>query len=143
MMIDDAIFETETAPEVASGGESRCWTRDWRTGPGAGSEPVATPSVPVRTYNVTVSLRDIPLIDALSLILRSRGLDYEIHPNVIWISTRDRIESVPLEPLETRIFDIQFGGPVRGQLRPQPLALPTITFGESQGTGGGGGGGGG
>jgi hypothetical protein len=83
----------------------------------------------------------MPLSDILSVILRSRGLDYEIRPNVIWISSRDRIENVPLEALETRIFDIQFGGPIRGQLRPEPLQLETVTFGESTTSGSSGGGG--
>jgi tetratricopeptide (TPR) repeat protein len=92
---------------------------------GAGAAETQIAQVPVQTYNVNVSLRDIPLLDALNLILRPRGLDYEIRPNVIWISTRDRIENVPLEAMETKIFDLQFGGPFRGQVRPEPLELKT------------------
>ena len=155
MMIDEAIFEAETVPAAGAGVGAGAGAVGRGAPPGAGGGeggagfgPTAagglatTPAVPVRTYNVTVSVRDMPLSDVLSVILRSRGLDYEIRPNVIWISTRDRIENVPLEALETRIFDVQFGGPVRGQTRPQPLQLPTLTLGqstsESSGTGGGG-----
>ncbi len=100
-------------------------------GPGPGGVEIS--AVPVSIYNITVSLLDISLMDALSLILRPKGLDYEIYPNVIFISTRDRIQYIPIEPIETRIFDLQFGYPFRGQLRPQPLTLETVTFGESSG----------
>ena len=138
------IYGPGSFPGTTSGASPSGGATPGASGPGgAVGGPTAASSIPVRTYNVTVSLRDMSLLDALSLILRSRGLDYEIRPNVIWISTRDRIVNIALETLETRVFDIQFGGPIRGQLRPQPLKLETITFGETQGSGGGSGGGGG
>lgn len=132
MMIDESIFALGAIPVAGAGagfdprGGGGAPPGAIAGGPGAGGATV-TP------YNVTASLRDISLMDALSLILRSRGLDYEIYPNVIWISSQDRIMNVPMEALETRIFDLQFGGPIRGQLRPEPLQLETISFGESSG----------
>lgn len=124
MMFDEAVFEAEGEDGLQAGaGAGRNIARG-RPGGAEGAE-LEVEQVPVKTYNVTASLTDIPLLDALSLILRSRGLDYEIRPNVIWISTRERIENVPLEAMETRIFDLQFGSPFRGQLRPEPLELET------------------
>ncbi|MBU0534392.1 MAG: hypothetical protein KJ887_06325 [Candidatus Omnitrophica bacterium] len=134
MMIDEAIFAAETAAMEGMAAAGAPGAGMGATGAGIGMETI--PTVPVSTYNVTASLRDISLMDALSLILRSRGLNYEIYPNVIWISSSDRIDNVPMETLETKIFDLQFGGPIRGQLRPQPLQLETISFGESSGSSG-------
>ena len=142
MMIDEAIFSAETTtieggniPPAVSGRGTPTMPPGATGAGGVGVETI--PTVPVSTYNVTASLRDISLMDALSLILRSRGLNYEIYPNVIWISSNDRIDNVPMETLETRIFDLQFGAPIRGQIRPEPLQLETITFGESGSSGGG------
>ena len=140
MVVDENIFDTgETAGSAvgarASMGGGPGVTA--RPGPSYGSAAGlgSTPEIPVRAYNVTILLRDMPLLDTLSLLLRPRGLDYEIRPNVIWISTRDRIDNISLEALETRVFDLQFGGPIRGQLRPEPMELETITFGESGSSG--------
>jgi len=126
MMVDEAIFQAVTAPAAGMAAAGP----DMRGAPGLAAETAATA---VTTYNVTASLSNMPLSDALALILRPRGLDYEIYPNVVWISSQDRIANVPIETLETRIFDLQFGGPFRGQIRPEPLQLETITFGEGGG----------
>ncbi len=143
MMIDESIFQTGLTTGAI--GEQPMGGGMPTVGGGMGAPgafPGAIPgeggiaaAVPVNTYSVTASLRDISVKDALDLILRSRGLGYEIYPNVIWISSQDRIANVPMEAIETRIFDLQFGGPFRGQLRPQPLQLETITFGESTNSG--------
>ena len=136
MMLDEAIFAAETITMEGMAGMATGNISPTVSGTGGPGGEAAV--VPVSAYNVTVSLRDVSLSDALSLILRSRGLNYEIYPNVIWISSRDRIDNVPMEALEIRIFDLQFGGPIRGQIRPQPLQLETITFGESDSSSGGG-----
>ncbi len=40
---------------------------------------------------ITIHLKDIPLLEALDVILRSKGLRYTIVENIIWISTPERI----------------------------------------------------
>jgi hypothetical protein len=141
MMVDESIFALGAIPVVGVGAAPVPGAAGFGPGPGggmgapgaiAGGPGAGAAVTPINTYNVTASLRNISIKDALSLILRSKGLDYEIYPNVIWISTSDRIANVSIETLETRIFDLQFGGPIRGQLRPEPLQLETISFGEAQ-----------
>ncbi len=149
MMIDEAIFEA--APTAGVGGVAAGGGAGVGGPPGAGGGGGAarggagvvggavgatTTATPEKTYNITASLRDMPLSDVLSLVLRPKGLDYEIYPNVIWISTRDRLDNVPLEALETRIFDLQSGSTINGQIQPTPMQLSTITFGQSNSSGG-------
>ncbi|HIE43588.1 MAG TPA: tetratricopeptide repeat protein [Candidatus Omnitrophica bacterium] len=96
IMIDEAIFEEEMVAPVE-----------------VGEEGAAVPVAPRRVHEVTASLKNVSLLAALGAILRARDLDYQIYPEYIWISTRERIQNVVLEPLETRIFDLQFGVPIR------------------------------
>ncbi len=42
---------------------------------------------------VTIQLKDIPLIEALDVILRTKGLDYKIEENIIWITTIENLEA--------------------------------------------------
>ncbi len=41
--------------------------------------------------NVTIRLKDTPLVDALDIILRSKGLSYSLEPDLIWITTEENI----------------------------------------------------
>ncbi|MDD5454780.1 MAG: hypothetical protein PHW62_04710, partial [Candidatus Ratteibacteria bacterium] len=122
MIIDEAIFTAGAVVAGAMGAETAApgmaaQPPGWDAPPGyrpgeAGGvpttgmplAPTATGAVtPTAAYNVTASLRNISLMDALSLILRPKGLDYEIYPNVVFISTRARIDYIPVETLETKI----------------------------------------
>ncbi len=53
---------------------------------------------------VTVHLKDMPLIEALDIILRTKGLKYRFEENIIWITTAERLLE---EDLEVRAYDVQ------------------------------------
>ena len=40
---------------------------------------------------ITIHMKDIPLLEALDVILRSKGLRYRIEENVIWITTAENL----------------------------------------------------
>ncbi len=40
---------------------------------------------------VTIRLKDIPLIEALDVILRTKGLNYRLEENIIWITTEENL----------------------------------------------------
>ena len=123
IVIDESIFRESAAaaapepvaPEV--GGMP----------PAPGEEeaaPVAAPQPTIpspATMKITASLRDIPLIEALKVLLYSRGLGFVIKPYYIWVTYL-------YKSLKTEVFDLQF------------LALPRIPLGEIRTEGGEGGG---
>jgi len=55
---------------------------------------------------VTQHLKNIPLIDALDIILRTKGLQYRLEANVIWISTPDRLVD---STMVTKIYKLATG----------------------------------
>ena len=40
---------------------------------------------------VTIRLKDVPLIEALDIILRTKGLNFRIEENIIWITTEENL----------------------------------------------------
>ncbi len=68
----------------------------------AGMGPVAGPSP-----RVTLRLTDIPLIEALDLILRTKGLAYRLEENIIWITTP---REIGMGGMETRTYELPAGG---------------------------------
>ena len=54
---------------------------------GEEKKPVATGTSP----RVTIRLKDIPLIEALDVILRTKGLNYRIEENIIYITTEENL----------------------------------------------------
>ncbi len=147
MLIDEAIFEEKPAEAAPAPQKAPAVPPEAGGPPGGGGAPgaeipppaeaAAPPAPKPMLYKITCSLKDVPLLEALGIILRSRGLDYVIMPNLIWISTRERIESMPLEPLVEKVFDLQFGAPIRRAW------VQTVPFGEEGGGRGYGGEGGG
>lgn len=55
---------------------------------------------------VTMSLEGIPLIEALDIILRSKGLRYRLEPNLIYVSTPEGLAD---EELITRVYHLKTG----------------------------------
>ncbi|MBI4430153.1 MAG: tetratricopeptide repeat protein [Candidatus Omnitrophica bacterium] len=53
---------------------------------------------------VTVHLKNIPLVEALDIILRTKGLKYRPEENIIWITSAERLLE---EDLEVRVYDVQ------------------------------------
>ncbi|GEM_PF-3181765 len=53
---------------------------------------------------VTVHLKNIPLVEALDIILRTKGLKYRLEENIIWITSAERLLE---EDLEVRVYDVQ------------------------------------
>ena len=68
----------------------------------ATEEPAAT----VVSPRVTIHLKDIPLIEALDIILRTKSLKYRLEENVIWISTPDRLVD---KNMVTKIYRLSTG----------------------------------
>ena len=60
---------------------------------------------------VTKDLNDIPLIDALDIIIRAKGLQYRLENNVIWITTAERLVD---KNMVTRIYHLSSGIGVEG-----------------------------
>lgn len=56
--------------------------------------------------NVTVHLKNFTVLDALEVVLRTKGLGYRLEENLIWISN---IENLSKENLETRIYHLSHG----------------------------------
>ena len=55
---------------------------------------------------VTIHLKDIPLIEALDIILRTKSLKYRIEENLIWITTA---EILAQETFITEVFQLSSG----------------------------------
>ena len=53
---------------------------------------------------VTVHLKNIPLNEALDIILRTKGLKYRFEENIVWITTEEKLLE---EDLEVRVYDVQ------------------------------------
>jgi|GEM_PF-1165304 len=62
--------------------------------PGVGMEGIEEEKVaPVVSVSprVTIRLKDIPLVEALAVILRTKGLNYRLEENIIWIATEENL----------------------------------------------------
>lgn len=57
-----------------------------------------------RNETVTIHLKNIPLEEALDIILRTKGLKYRFEENIIWITTEEKLLE---EDLEVRVYDVQ------------------------------------
>lgn len=57
-----------------------------------------------------ITLRDVPLRDALRVMLRPLNLDYSIQPGFIWISTSQNIRQQTFEDLVTRYYELRNAG---------------------------------
>ncbi len=55
---------------------------------------------------VTIHLKEIPLIEALDIILRAKGLSYRLEQNIIWVTTAERIAA---EEMVTKIYYLSSG----------------------------------
>ncbi|MCD6219663.1 hypothetical protein J7K43_04690, partial [Candidatus Calescamantes bacterium] len=119
IVIDETIFQggaevpapAPAAPEAgmpAGPGEE--------AGAPAAPAPPPTPQISP-TMKITASLRDIPLLEALKVLLYSRGLGFVIKPHYIWITYL-------YKSLKTEVFDLQF------------LTLPRIPLSEIRVEGG-------
>ncbi len=53
---------------------------------------------------VTIHLKNIPLKEALDIILRTKGLKYRFEENIIWITTEEKLLE---EDLVVRVYDVQ------------------------------------
>ena len=53
---------------------------------------------------VTIHLKNIPLIEALDIILRTKGLKHRFENNIIWITTEEKLAE---EDLVIRVYDVQ------------------------------------
>lgn len=116
-------------PELDDGGSSAAAGEAPRrpTGP-PGSVRIGTtpegmpryqaPPLPPLCPRVTVYLRQVPLLKALDVILRTKGLDYELDTDFIWISTRDRLAQ---ERMVTRVYTIKHAVGTFHSFRASPL----------------------
>jgi tetratricopeptide (TPR) repeat protein len=57
-----------------------------------------------RNETVTIYLTNIPLDEALDIILRTKGLKYRFEENIIWITTEEKLLE---EDLVVRVYDVQ------------------------------------
>jgi len=102
LFIDETVFGgTAAGAAVAGEGESAV----------AGGVDVGA--------TVTIKLKDMPLLEALDILLSTRGLGYEIRPTHIWITSAENT-------LPIKFFDLSFG--VEGEIR-----RLTGTVGEGEG----------
>ncbi|MCK5594748.1 hypothetical protein KAI19_01050, partial [bacterium] len=86
----------------------------------------AQPTGPINT-KVTCFLQNMTLLSVLEAILRPKGLDYKFTKEYIWVSTKSRILSQPLEDLETRVYTLEYGSSMN--IRP----LTETGFGGEEG----------
>jgi len=57
-----------------------------------------------RNETVTIYLTNIPLDEALDIILRTKGLKYRFEENIVWITTEEKLLE---EDLVVRVYDVQ------------------------------------
>lgn len=53
---------------------------------------------------VSIHLKTIPLIEALDIILRTKGLKYRFEDNIIWVTTAEKLAE---EDLVVKVYDVQ------------------------------------
>lgn len=102
IVVDEAIFSGEASAQAAPAAEQ---AEGWA---GETAAVAQQPTGPVNT-KVTCFLQDMTLLSVLEAILRPKGLDYKFTKEYIWVSTRDRILTQPLEDLETRVYTLEYG----------------------------------
>ena len=86
-----------------------------------------------------ITLKNVPLRDALKALLRPLNLDYSVQPGFIWISTPEKIRLESFEELETRYYELRNAG--AETLFKIVLRNPGGSGGTGYGSGGYGGGG--
>ncbi|NOZ64251.1 MAG: tetratricopeptide repeat protein, partial [Caldiserica bacterium] len=125
IVIDESIFRGGGAAAAPAPEPAPTASEAGGMPPAPGEEAAAAtpqPNIPSpSTMKITASLRDIPLIEALKVLLYSRGLGFVIKPYYIWVTYL-------YKSLKTEVFDLQF------------LALPRIPLGAIRTEGGEGGG---
>ncbi len=91
IVLDESVFPPEAerektpAPAPPAGEE---------TAPAVPTAAVAVEEVTSGGHaRVTIRLKDIPLIEALDVILRTKGLSYKIEENIIWITTEENLQA--------------------------------------------------
>lgn len=89
----------EDAEEVGVGEEKR--VEETAGAYGAGKSPLSS--------RVTISLKNVPLMEALKYILSSKGLKYRVDEYAILVSTPSRLENVEME---TRYYHLSSGSGV-------------------------------
>lgn len=57
-----------------------------------------------KNETVTIHLKEIPLEEALDIILRTKGLKYRFEENIVWITTEEKLLE---EDLVVRVYDVQ------------------------------------
>jgi type II secretory pathway component HofQ len=60
--------------------------------------------------NVDVRLKNVPLKQALAVMLRSVGLEFAVYDHFIYVSTPDRVRRESLEKLKTRFYSLKSSG---------------------------------
>jgi type II secretory pathway component GspD/PulD (secretin) len=96
IVLDENVFPPETQYEKApaapaappAGGEAAP-----AAAPAAGAAASAEEATSGGRARVTIRLKDIPLIEALAVILRTKGLSYKLEENIIWITTEENLEA--------------------------------------------------
>lgn len=85
-------------------GASRRGSR--RDGDDAPREPkyVAPAEPEIYTPKVSVYLRNIPILKAMEILLRTKGLDYRLDTDFIWITTQHNLS---MEKMVTRVYTIK------------------------------------
>ncbi|MCK4401399.1 hypothetical protein KAW08_03740 [bacterium] len=100
IVVDEAIFSGgAVAPAAPAAEGAEGWGGE--TAPAVAAGPVNT--------KVTCFLQNMTLLSVLEAILRPKGLDYKFAKEYIWVSTKNRILTQPLEDLETRVYSLEYG----------------------------------
>ncbi len=100
IVLDDSVFppEPEEEPAVAAPEPLTAPPGFFENGmvfdgqpPGVEPAPVAEVRELVANPFVTIKLRNIPLVEALDVILRTKGLNFRIEDHLIWITAEDKL----------------------------------------------------
>jgi tetratricopeptide (TPR) repeat protein len=88
IVLDESVFPAEIKEEKVPATALPAPTL-----PGGEAAPAEAEVVPGGRARVTIRLGDIPLIEALDVILRTKGLSYKLEENIIWITTEENLEA--------------------------------------------------
>lgn len=141
IVLDDSVFppaeeeeEPEPEPEEPERAPGEPFRLDFPDEEAAPERPAAPAEVQELIDNpyVTIRLRDIPLVEALDVILRTKGLNFRIEDHFIWITAEEKL-AVEGE-LVTRTYR-----PTGGLRNIVNMLMEIIPFQHSPGGGDGGG----
>ena len=108
IILDEDLFKSQAAAPASpeAGMEAAPAAEPGAVEPGMEGQPAAPQGTPMLSDKITISLTNIPLIEALKYILTAKGLKYRIDEYAILVSTQERLQDIEMD---TRYYHLASG----------------------------------